>query len=223
MSSMPLRLSAKMPLFSEARWLREGSFVQMLAFVRIDCRPGRRKQGLLLAGMCRLAESHLPRHLWLEAVGLGELLVRGRHCGPEQGRLFDELNDYVGARAIGDDLAGAAWARLLQRCIVPDPTYSRPLDEGVLAVAPVRGLLHDLFGNPFRPVKVDPAWLRRNDSLVAKMAHLIAQEGRFDDLPILADALEDAGCAEPEILEHCRSAGPHFRGCWVLDRLRLIS
>jgi len=55
---------------------------------------------------------------------------------------------------------------------------------------------------------------------VARLARAIYEEGRCGDLPILADALEDAGCTDADILEHCRSAGPHVRGCWLLDLLR---
>jgi len=54
---------------------------------------------------------------------------------------------------------------------------------------------------------------------VVKLAQAIYSERRFGDLPILTDALEKAGCDDPEILGHCRAAGPHFRGCWVIDAL----
>jgi hypothetical protein len=51
------------------------------------------------------------------------------------------------------------------------------------------------------------------------MAQAVYDARRFADLPILADALEDAGCGEPSILAHCRSGGEHIRGCWVVDLL----
>ena len=41
----------------------------------------------------------------------------------------------------------------------------------------------------------------------------------FDRLPVLADALQDAGCDHEDMLAHCRSGGPHVHGCWVVDRL----
>ena len=63
-------------------------------------------------------------------------------------------------------------------------------------------LLRDVFGNPFRPVAVDPAWLTPN---VVGLARTIYDERAFDRLPILADALLDAGCDNPDILEDCRS------------------
>ena len=51
------------------------------------------------------------------------------------------------------------------------------------------------------------------------MAHTIYEGRVFDCLPLLADALEDAGCTEPDILSHCRGGGEHVRGCWVVDLL----
>lgn len=79
-------------------------------------------------------------------------------------------------------------------------------------------LLRDIFGNPFRPVTLDTAWLRSNDA-VAKLAQAIYDNRRFQDLPVLADALEEAGCHDADILTHCRHPGPHVRGCWVIDLL----
>ena len=51
------------------------------------------------------------------------------------------------------------------------------------------------------------------------MAREIYQRGSFQDLPILADALEDAGCDDAELLTHCRSQGEHVRGCWIVDAI----
>jgi len=76
--------------------------------------------------------------------------------------------------------------------------------------------LRCLFGNPFRPVTVDPPWLSSN---VHSIAQGIYENRAFDRLPILADALEDAGCTNAEILNHCRQPGEHARGCWILDLL----
>jgi hypothetical protein len=80
-------------------------------------------------------------------------------------------------------------------------------------------LVRDLFGNPFRPVNVDLAWLGWNGSTIPRLAQAIYDERRFGDLPILADALEEAGCDNADVLAHCRSGGEHVRGCWVVDAL----
>jgi hypothetical protein len=71
-----------------------------------------------------------------------------------------------------------------------------------------------VIGNPFRPVT--PAW--QSDAVV-RLAQAIYDERAFERLPILADALAEAGCDHAAILEHCRGPGPHVRGCWVVDLL----
>jgi hypothetical protein len=85
-------------------------------------------------------------------------------------------------------------------------------------------LLRDLFGNPFRPVCFDPAWLTWKDGIIPKLPRVIYEARKLptghldrDRLSILGDALEDAGCTDPDILDHCRGPGPHVRGCWVVD------
>lgn len=79
------------------------------------------------------------------------------------------------------------------------------------------GLLREIFGNPFQPLVLDPSWLKWNGGTVITLAQGIYEDRAFDRLPILADALMDAGCFDEEILNHCRSQGPHVRGCWVVD------
>jgi hypothetical protein len=74
-------------------------------------------------------------------------------------------------------------------------------------------------GNPFRSSALDPAILAWNEGTVRRIATGIYEERAFDRLPILHDALLDAGCDNEDILAHCRSAGPHARGCWVIDLL----
>lgn len=79
-------------------------------------------------------------------------------------------------------------------------------------------ILRDLFGPlPFRPVEVVPAWLAWNAGAVPGLAGTIDEEGTFDLMPVLGDALEDAGCEDAMILDHLRGEGRHVRGCWALD------
>jgi hypothetical protein len=80
-------------------------------------------------------------------------------------------------------------------------------------------VLRCLVGNPFRPVRVRRSWLAWHDGTVGKLARSIDEGNRFEALGVLADALEEAGCAEPALLGHCREPGPHHRGCWVVDLL----
>ena len=75
-------------------------------------------------------------------------------------------------------------------------------------------LFRDIFGNPFRPVAFDPAW--RTDTAVS-LARGMYDSRDFTAMPILADALQDAGCEDEQVLRHCREPRPHVRGCWVCD------
>jgi hypothetical protein len=76
-------------------------------------------------------------------------------------------------------------------------------------------LMRDLIGNPFRPVAADPRW----QTATVVLAQAIYDDRAFDRLPVLADALQEAGCLAEDILDHCRDQGPHVGGCWVVDLL----
>jgi hypothetical protein len=76
--------------------------------------------------------------------------------------------------------------------------------------------IRDLFGNPFRQTSFEPNWLTPN---VIDLAQTIYQDRSFENMPMLADALMDAGCNNDDILEHCRLPNEHIRGCWVLDQI----
>jgi hypothetical protein len=104
-----------------------------------------------------------------------------------------------------EDYGLAAMARMLPGYAVERATQSH--------------LLRCIIGNPFRPVAVNADWLTWNNGTVAKLAQNIYDDRAFDLLPILADALEEAGCTNQDILDHCRSGGEHVRGCWVVDAL----
>jgi hypothetical protein len=85
------------------------------------------------------------------------------------------------------------------------------------------GILRDIFGNPFRPVAINPACLTPQVVTLAQAAyeHRDLPSGHLDParLAVLADALEEAGCADADLLGHLRGPGPHLRGCWALDLL----
>jgi hypothetical protein len=72
----------------------------------------------------------------------------------------------------------------------------------------------EIFGNPFRQQSNDLAWLALNGGTVLRLAEAIYSDRAFERLPVLADALEDAGCTNAELLGHLRGPGPHCRGCW---------
>lgn len=110
------------------------------------------------------------------------------------------------------------------------PLWITGLPEGILApelggeAAAQCALLLDLFGNPLHPVIMASSILVWNDGVVVRLAQAIYEErslpaGTLDNtrLAILADALEEAGCTDGDILNHCRQPGEHARGCWVVD------
>jgi hypothetical protein len=113
--------------------------------------------------------------------------------------------------------------------VFPGPGYGDVWAEKAGITAATRcALLRDIFGNPFRPHCIEPApedgWitldtdiLRWNDGTVPRMARRIYEERDWRDLPVLHDALLDAGADDEALLEHCRNGGPHARGCFVLD------
>jgi hypothetical protein len=93
---------------------------------------------------------------------------------------------------------------------------SRPVSRAECAAQ--CDFLRDLFGpSPFRRVTVDPSWLAWSGGMIARLAEAIYEDRAFDRLPILADALEEAGCTDADILGHCRGGGNHVRGCWPVD------
>ncbi len=93
---------------------------------------------------------------------------------------------------------------------------SEPVAEYVEELAEQAELLRDIFGNPFRSVEFHLEWFTSD---VLALARGIYADRAFDRMPILADALQDAGCDDADILNHCREPREHARGCWVVDLL----
>ena len=73
-------------------------------------------------------------------------------------------------------------------------------DGSPVSAADQVGLLRDLFENPFQPVAIEQSWLTPT---VLTLAHVVQAERAFDLLPVLGDALQDAGCDSAEVLDHC--------------------
>lgn len=140
--------------------------------------------------------------------------------GEAHQRLWDAAwaaNDWHMARMVNilslllTDPASAARVLVIPQRLCPDgPTH-------VLSPAELLDscrLMREIFGSPGGPGRPHPAWLT---TAVVGIAQGIHADRAFDRLPVLADALEDAGCADKTILAHCRGPGPHLPGCWVVD------
>src|SRR5262245_16472696 len=218
---------------TEEQWRSCVSPEAMLHHLTSNASP--RKLRLYAVGCCRRIWSQLRDDRSRHAVEVAQRYADGRATPAELTSAermvasLARLHGEVGSpkahamHAVG----GAAWAttrpsawlaawdaafdaRMVARDCIPGTSWER---ERLYQAE----LLQDLFGTPGRAVAIDPSWLAFGDGVVQKLARLIYDEDRFGDLPILADALEDAGCACPEVLEHCRGRAPHFRGCWVVD------
>ena len=217
---------------TEQDWLSCTDPQQMLEILRASGKLPERKARLFSVAVCRqlwrlLADKDSRKALDVveryaegtaseadlesaASLALGPMLASG-FCGRVRARVSP-------AR----DVAGAVWYAA-NRAIPWEQTTAYVANMTARAADPhAEGraqavLLRDIFGTPFRPVAVDPAWLRWNDGTVVKLAQAIYEERAFDRLPLLADALLDAGCDTEELLAHCRSAGPHARGCWAVD------
>jgi hypothetical protein len=113
------------------------------------------------------------------------------HLGAQHYRNEEELRSKV-ARAVPDGVRERAWQCDALRCVA---------------------------SHVFHEAAVDPSWLGWNDGLVVGLAGKIHEEQAFELLPILGDALEDAGCTDAALLGHLHSPGPHLCGCWALDLL----
>jgi hypothetical protein len=104
------------------------------------------------------------------------------------------------------------WAALGLRCLSDE---TEDLQQCLYSWGHLFGpACREQFGNPFLPVEWNPDWYT---STVHDLAAHIYARHEFSSMPILADALQDAGCDDEQVLAHCRGNAPHARGCWVLD------
>jgi hypothetical protein len=116
-----------------------------------------------------------------------------------------------------------AWAATSAPSIRGDPRYfNGRTDQAVEQVAEFRRgnarLVLDVSGNPFRPpASLGAPILAYNGGAVKRLAEAIYAARRFEDLPVLADLLEEAGCTDAALLGHLRGPGPHVLGCHGLD------
>jgi hypothetical protein len=208
---------------TEAEWPACTDPQKMLEFLR--GKAGGRKLRLFAVACCRRVWPQLTGPFWREAVERSERLAEGQ-AGPEElailpARVWEEWRlpaDAAARLAVSVELdAGAAW-EVARVASWANPHLSRAAEQ--LAQCQ---LVRDIFGNPFRPVAVAPAWLTPQVVALAQATYeqRTLPAGTLDlaCLAVLADALEEAGCTEQALLSHLRSAGPHIRGCWALDLL----
>jgi hypothetical protein len=145
---------------------------------------------------------------WEKALSLAAAATRDNVCWEGVGNVLSSLLEEAKVQA---DVVGES---LVPRCEQGKAIVERE-NRWLCSV------IRDLW-TPFGWPQIRADWLRWNDGSIPKMAQTIYDERAFDQLPILADALEDAGCTDPAILNHCRQPGTHVLGCWLLDVLRSV-
>lgn len=138
-------------------------------------------------------------------------LIVGGHPSSLGGTLFDLLHEVLHPRWEDfrhiDWMFGRGTGSTLD---VADELRERPDNQ------PFADALRCVFGSPFHTPVFRPEW--RTD-VVTRLAAAIEAERAFDRLPVLADALEEAGCDDVRALSHCRAGAAHYLGCWVLDAI----
>jgi hypothetical protein len=214
---------------------------EWLAAINISIRPrefalahlSERQRRLFASACCRRIWDLLTEDALRKGVETAELLADGRLRPTARPGLRKRVNRLAGGGHVGEfaacavrwaidrnphfPLCSAQYASEARAFATIGSFQPRRYSKAVSAEQRQQiDLLRDILGNPFRPVAIAPAWLT---PAVVGVARGVYDERSFDHLPILADALQDAGCDNEQVLGHCQSAGPHVRGCWVVDLL----
>ncbi len=220
----------------EAEWLACDDPRKMLEFVR--GKTSERKMRLFAAACCR-RRLWMSDHLWpTQTDGESVLAVSERYADGTasleelraatdvartvaSGFYYQSIQDVVDAVVTALELQPSASPHLPTPVEAPSPDPGKAAREVFEQTAGTQqdftelaALLRELLGNPIRPAIVSSGWLTE---AVRSLAETVAATVDFTLLPILADALEDAGCTDAAILDHLRGPGPHVRGCFALD------
>lgn len=212
---------------TEAEWLTATNPTPMLVFMR--GKASDRKLRLFGVECCRRIWFLLPNKKCKSAVEAAERYADGE-C---EGKVLQATSEAIISaipkwKTIGevgelaadaaacvsslDNVSGAAEKASYAHGVkvsIDNHGYEQQLEQAQQTI-----VFRDIFGNPFRPIVANSSWLTSN---VRTLAEGIYEERAFDRMPILADALQDAGCDNNDILNHCRQPGEHVRGCWVVD------
>ena len=152
---------------------------------------------------------------WADDTDIGDEFPCGRQVYQLEQQLKPHTAERLAAEAVGDAAGSGPWAAAWQvTSTVRRALQARKRGPVVSPALQQAALLRHIFGNPFAPPVFDPGWRTEATTAIARAAY---DERRWDDLPFLADALEEAGCTDEAILRHFREPGEHVRGCWVLD------
>jgi len=221
---------------NEADWLTCEQPPLMVEFLRAIGQLTARKARLFAVACCRRIWSLLLDARSRRAVEAAEAFADGQIGIEELTAAYDAANvacnatdptdkSYYVAASLAREVAytlprpGCSCVSVAAAAVgdaVADPTTAARAYTAARAEELARQchLVRDLFGNPFRPVSVDPSW--RTATVVA-LAQVTYDERKWQEMAVLGDTLEASGCRDQVILAHCRSSESHARGCWVCD------
>ena len=226
---------------TEADWLAATNPQTMLKFVQGSGKASDRKLRQFAVACCRLIWHEITDERSRQAVEVAQRFADEKATGNELAIARDaappSYRTYLSnGFPYPDELAASAAAECAAESIDTQALLDDIFGYGVFDYVDMKldcdgysvaaTILRETFGNPFRPISLNPSWLTWNDGTVRRLAEAIYGErelpsGHLDvtRLAVLADALEDAGCADPDLLGHLRGPGPHVRGCWVIELL----
>jgi hypothetical protein len=206
---------------TEQEWLNSANPEPMLDFLR--GKGSQRKARLFTCACCRRIWHLLTDERSRRAVELSEQYADGEVSVPEL--TASRIAAYSACFEIAREnphsaayrAAGAAFVTanhdFCDTSRVSWSAWSAADQENAEQQAQAR-LIQELYGNPFHPASLTPSGLPAS---ITTLAQGVYHDRRFQDLPILADALEEASCTSADVLSHCRGPGSHVRGCWALD------
>jgi hypothetical protein len=221
---------------NESEWLTCTNLPPMLVFLRGKATD--RKLRLFFCACGRRIWPMLTQSEYQEAVEVGERYADGQATSKQLQQAYRRVSEqYWPAALPSPDQPSpfqekistghiVVWAAIANEQLLDWSTRMTPslVRMRLMDVEPAQCcILQEIIGNPFRPVVFDPAWRTPTVTALATAAYdersLPAGTLDADRLAVLADALDDAGCTDEQILAHLREPSPHVRGCWAIDLL----
>jgi hypothetical protein len=213
---------------TEAEWLTTHDSAAMERFLfALEPPPSQRKWRLFACACARQALPGVPTRLWrkpiewIEAYADNPVTLRAsfdrfradlaQQLGTGIYVYETHVNHLIAQLLISGDLL-PEWPREIRGLAAQIATPCSSAHSQ-------RQFLRDVMGNPFHTVRIEPIWLAWQNGEITRLAESIYDEHRWEEMSILGDALEDAGCTDEAMLSHCRTPGLHARGCWLLDGL----
>ncbi|QDU94089.1 hypothetical protein [Lignipirellula cremea] len=201
---------------TESEWMACDDPQKMVAYLHAN--GFERKLRLFSCAFCRSIWNHLAENPFRIAVEVAERFADGQASRKELAQSKKdsgaalERSGLQGVTGVPQNAKGCAWSST--RTVGSAAMYPLWVFNSESEKGQQLALLRDIFGNPFQQVSFDQSWQTLS---VVTTAHSIYDQREFERMPELGEALEAAGCTDSQILEHCRQAEPHVRGCWVLD------